>query len=142
MGTSTWSGPIKAGTVREGAGANTGTAVLVQTGTVSREASDLVNDLTITLPANAQILDIYADPTVLYDSATSATLSVGYTSGGTEYAGSIDVKTGGRKRMTLTVAEALAMKSIGSNTSVVFTVTSVGQPTVGSLACVVIYKQN
>lgn len=141
MSSSTFSGPIKAGTLRDAPGANVGTAVLVQTGTLARDAT-LVQSLTFTLPANAQILDLYADPTVLYDSATSATLSIGTAAAGTQYAGSLDVKTGARKRMTLTVAEALAMKDITTNTSVVFTVTSVGQPTVGSLACVVIYKQN
>lgn len=141
MGASTFSGPLKAGTLRDAPGANVGTVVLTQTGTLTFDAT-LVQNLTFVLPANAQILSIHADVVDVYNSATSATLSVGTAGAGTQYAGSLDVKTAGRKSMTLTEAIALAMSNIGSNTNVVFTVTSVGQPTEGILACVVQYKQN
>lgn len=140
MGSTTFSGPIKAGTLRDAPGANVGTAVLVQTGTLTYDAT-LVQNVTFVLPANAMIMDIYADPTVVFNSATSATLSVGLTSGGTEYASSLDVKTAARKRMTLTAAIAESMRTIGTNTNVVFTVTSVGQPSAGALNCTVVYKQ-
>lgn len=140
MGSTTFSGPIKAGTLRDAPGANIGTAVLVQTGTLSFDAT-LVQSLTFVLPANSMILDVYADPTTVFDSATSATLSIGTAAAGTQYAGSLDVKTAARKRMTLTAAIAASMKDIGTNTNVVFTVTSVGQPTAGVLNCTVVYKQ-
>lgn len=141
MGATTFSGPIKAGTIREGANNNTGSAALVQTGVLTYDAT-LVQNLTFKLPANAQILDVYADPTTVFNSGTSATLSIGTAGAGTQYAGSLDVKTAGRKRMTLTAAIAESMRTIGTNTNVVFTVTSVGQPSAGALACTVIYKQN
>lgn len=141
MGTTTFSGPLKAGTLRDAPGANVGTVVLCQTGTLTFDAT-LVQSVTFVLPANAMILDIYAAPTVVFDSATSATLSVGTVAAGTQYAGSLDVKTAGVKRMTQTAAISESMRTIGTNTNVVFTVTSVGQPAAGALNCVVTYKQN
>lgn len=141
MGTTTFSGPVRAGTIREGSASNVGSATLTQSATLTFDAT-LVQTVSFQLPANAQILDIYADPLVVFDSATSATLSVGTAAAGTQYAGSLDVKTAGRKRMTLTAAIATSMSNVGTTTGVHFTVTSVGQPTAGSLACVVLYKQN
>jgi hypothetical protein len=141
MANTTFSGPVRAGTIRDGASANVGSVVLAQTATLTFDAT-LVQTVSFQLPAGAQILDIYADPLVVFDSATSATLSVGTAAAGTQYAGSLDVKTAGRKRMTLTAAIATSMANIGTTTGVFFTVTSVGQPTAGSLTCVVQYKQN
>lgn len=137
MGATTFSGPLRVGD-KDSAPSNLGTTVLSQRKTVSRNAT-LVSDATFTLPANATIVDAFADPTTLFDSATSATLSFGTASGGTQYGGSMDVKTAGRKRPTLTIAQAAAMANITTNTSLVATVTSVGQPTVGAVDVVVLY---
>lgn len=140
MGTATFSGPLQVGTQRDPQNSNLGQVVLTQTAQVVRDAT-LVQNATIRLPANAEILDIYAMPTVAYDSLTSATLSIGYTSGGTQYASGIDVKTAGVKRMTLTAAIAALYRNILTNTTMVATVTSVGQPTVGTVTIVVVYRQ-
>jgi GTPase involved in cell partitioning and DNA repair len=140
MGASTFSGPLKAGTVREGASANVGSAVMTQTIEIARDAT-LVQNGTIYLPQNAEILSIHSVPQVLYDSATSATLSIGTASGGTQYGGSLDMKTVGRKEPAYTAAQGLAMRDIGTNTTLVATVTSVGQPTVGKVTVVVQYRQ-
>ena len=57
MGASTLSGPIKSGTVREGAGKNTGSVVLAQTGAwIQSTTAAAVGDIII--PANSQILEI------------------------------------------------------------------------------------
>jgi hypothetical protein len=141
MSTSTFSGPVRAGTIGSGSGTNTGTMLLVQTGSCARNAT-LVSDLTFNLPANSTIVDVWAEPTVLFDSATSATLSFGTASGGTQYGGSLDVKTAGVKRATSTIAIAAAKANIGTNTTLVATVTSVGQPTVGAVQVYVQYIQN
>jgi hypothetical protein len=141
MGASTFSGPLKAGTVREGAGANVGTAMLVQNTVVTYDA-DLVQDgAAITLPANAEILDVIVTPTVFYNSGTSATLSIGTASAGTQFASSVDVKTGGPKRPTTTAAQAALWRDIGSSTTFIPTVTSVGQPTAGTVTVSVVYRQ-
>ncbi len=134
-------GPFQTGTGLDKNGADTGTAVLSQTGLIGFDAT-LVQDLTFTLPANAQIVDFVVDALVGYDSATSATLSAGTASGGTQYLSGINVKTTGRKSNGFSAAQLAAMDDIDNNTSVVVTVTSVGQPTAGSARVTVLYVQN
>lgn len=140
MGTVTWSGPMRAGTQREGASQNLGNVVLMQSAVLTFDAT-LVQNATFFLPSSSQLIDVFADTRIVFDSATSATLSFGITAGGTEYGGSLDVKTAGRKRPTLTVAQAVAYGSIAANTSLIATVTSVGQPTTGSLQVTILYRQ-
>lgn len=142
MAQTTFSGPLASGDKEAGisGGPNIGLAVLAQTVTINRDAT-LVQNGTINLPAGAQIVEIYADVTTAYDSATSATLSVGTASGGTQYASSVNAKTGGRNQATPSAAQAAAMLNIGTNTQVVATVTSVGQPTVGAVAVTIKYVQ-
>ena len=93
--------------------------------------SGLTQDITFELPPGSQLIAIIPDVLTAYDSATSATLSVGTTSGGTQYASGINAKTAGRAAVTVSAAQAAAMDDIGTSTSVVATITSVGQPTAG-----------
>lgn len=134
-------GPFQTGTGNDYTGADTGTVVLSQTGLIGFDAT-LVQNLTFKLPANAQIVDIIVDALVGYNSATSATFSAGITSGGTEYVSGVNVKTTGRKSNSYSAAQLAAMDDIDNNTSVVATVTSVGQPTAGSSRVTVLYVQN
>lgn len=134
-------GPFQTGTGLDNTGADTGTVVLSKTGLVGFDAT-LVQNLTFTLPANAQIVDFVVDVLTAYDSSSSATLSAGTASGGTQYLSSINVKTTGRKSNGFSAAQLAAMDDIDSNTSVVVTVTSVGQPTAGSVRVTVLYVQN
>jgi hypothetical protein len=115
-----------------------GNAVFAQTSTNSGVAT-LVQDISFTLPANSQIVRITADVLTAYDSATSATLSAGTASGGTQYVSGVNAKTAGRAAPTLSAAQLLAMANITTNTTVVATITSVGQPTAGSVRVTVEY---
>ena len=70
MATTTFSGPIKAGTVKENGGINLGNVVLSQ----SYDSGDLTGDATGnydvqlgTLPAGSQIVDIVVDQVVAED---------------------------------------------------------------------------
>jgi len=134
-------GALQTGTGLDNTGADTGTVVLTQTGVVSFDDT-LVQDLTFVLPANAQIIDFNVDALTGYDSATSATLSAGTTSGGTEYLNGINVKTTGRKSNGYSAAQLAAIADIGTDTDVVVTVTSVGQPTAGNVRVTLLYVQN
>lgn len=141
MASSTFSGPLRAGTKPLGSDApNVGNVVLSQTAIVSFDAT-LVQSATINLPANSQILTMFADVLTAYNSATSATLTVGTAAAGTQYAGSVNAKTAGRAVPTFTAAQLAAMANIGSTTTVVTTVTSVGQPTAGQVRVTVQYVQ-
>lgn len=155
MANSTFQGPIRSGTLKDGyvqptsgttgltgTGCNLGLAQLVQSGFVTFKAATLVNDLTFILPAGATIQNILVDTLTAYDSVTSAGLTVGTASAGTQYMSSVDVKSTGRETQSLSAAQLLAMSNIGTNTSVIVTVTSVGQPTTGNVFVQIQYTQN
>jgi len=142
MSQTTWSGPLASGDINAGkaGGPNIGLAVLSQTVLINFNAT-LVQNGSINLPFGSQIVDIVVDVLTQYDSATSATLSVGTSSAATTYASGVNVKTGIRVRPTFTAAQLAAMDDIGTNGTVVATVTSVGQPTVGQVRVTYQYVQ-
>lgn len=133
-------GPLELGTGLDNTGADTGYVVQSQTALIGFDAT-LVQNATFALPANAQIIDFHVDALTAYDSATSATLSAGTTSGGTQYLNGINVKTTGRKSNAFSAAQLAAIDDIGTDTALVATVTSVGQPTAGSVRVTVLYAQ-
>lgn len=138
---STFTGPLRSGTIKDAPGANLGLAVLSQTFLINRDAT-LVQTGSCVLPANSQIVDILADVLTAYDSATTATLTVGTAAAGTQYASGVNAKTAGRTRPTFSAAQLDAMDDIGAtNLTVYATVTSVGQPTVGQVRITVQYVQ-
>ena len=142
MSQTTWSGPLASGDKNAGVtgGPNIGLAVLSQTVLIDFGAT-LVQNATTYLPFGSQIVDIIVDELVAFNSATSATLSVGTTSGGTEYVSGVNVKTTGRKSNSYSAAQLAAMDGIGNNGTVVAIVTSVGQPTAGQVRVTYLYVQ-
>lgn len=133
-------GPLRTGTGLDNTAAGGGEVALSQTALITFDAT-LVQNATFTLPAGAQIVDFYVDVLTAYNSATSATLSAGTSSGGTQYLSSVSVKTAGRQSNGFSAAQLAAMDDIGTSTTLVATVTSVGQPTAGQLRFTVLYVQ-
>ena len=133
-------GPLRTGTGLDTTAAGGGEVVLSQTALITFNAT-LVQNATFTLPAGAQILQINADVLTAFNSATSATLTVGTAAAGTQYVGGVSAKTAGRAAPTLSAAQLAAMADIGTTTSVVATVTSVGQPTAGQVRVTILYVQ-
>lgn len=115
-----------------------GTAVFSQSVVIDFDAT-LVQTKTLLLPKNAQILNIVTDVLTAYNSATSATLTVGSAAAGTQYEGAVDAKTAGRAAPVFTAAQLTAAADIGTNTTVYATVTSVGQPTAGQVRVTILY---
>ena len=72
MATTTFSGPIKAGTVREGASANVGFVKMAQTATWTQ--STTAADTGIIIPANSQITEIIINITT---ATAAANISMG-----------------------------------------------------------------
>lgn len=142
MAQTNWSGPLASGDKAAGiaGGSNIGLVVLSQTVLIDFDAT-LVQNATINLPVNSQLLDVFVDTLTAFNSATSATLSVGTSTGGTQYVSGVNVKTAGRSTTTHTAAQLAAMDDIGTNIAVVATVTSVGQPTAGQARVTYIYVQ-
>ena len=133
-------GPFQTGTGLDATGQDTGNMVASQSAVVSFDAT-LVQNATFKVPANCQLVDIIVDALTAYDSASSATLSVGTASGGTQYVSGVNVKTTGRKSNGYSATQLGNMANVNSNTSVVATVTSVGQPTAGSVRVTLLYVQ-
>lgn len=142
MARTSFTGPIASGTKEAGisGGPNVGLAVLSQTQVITFDAT-LVQSATFYLPSGSQITSMHGDVTTAYNSATSATLSVGITAGGTEYASAFNAKTAGRTAFATSAAQAAAMANISTNTSVIATVTSDGQPTAGVVRLTIFYVQ-
>jgi hypothetical protein len=142
MSQTTWSGPLQSGDKPAGiaGGPNIGQVLLSQTFLVTFDAT-LVQTTSINLPASSQIVEIYADVLTAYNSATSATLTVGSAAAGTQYVTSVNAKTGGRNTTTHTAAQCTAMANISTNTALFATVTSVGQPTAGQVRLTIQYVQ-
>lgn len=133
-------GPFQTGTGLDNTGTDTGNVMLSQSAVINFDAT-LVQNVTFTVPANSQLVDVLVDALTGYDSATSATLSVGTSSGGTQYVSGVNVKTTGRKANGYSATQLGNMANVNSNTSVVATVTSVGQPTTGSTRVTLVYVQ-
>ena len=133
MGQSSFTGPLKVGTLGSG-----GDVVLSKIATLTQDSTNVV-DATITVPAGSSILDVYFDVTTAWDSATSATGTIGTASAGAQYGGGVNLKTAARGTPTYTVAQLGAMADIGSNTDVVFTAAPSGATTAGTARCVVRY---
>ncbi len=142
MAQTNFSGPLASGDRPDGTpgGSNVGLAVLSQTALLNFDAT-LVQNVTLQLPRGSQIVQIIPDVLTAFNSATSATLTVGTASAGTQYVSGVNAKTAGRAAPTLTAAQLAAMDDIGTDRSVVTTVTSVGQPTAGQVRVTIQYVQ-
>ncbi|SCB30316.1 hypothetical protein [Rhizobium lusitanum] len=95
----------------------------------------------VDLPQGSQITGFNIDVTTAYDSATSATLTIGTAAAGTQYVGAVDAKTAGRAAPTLSAAQLTAMQNITTNHGVFVTVTPVGATTAGAVTVTVFYVQ-
>lgn len=142
MSQTTWSGPLASGdrNAGESGGPNIGLVTLSQTALINFDAT-LVQNATFNIPASSQIVDFYVDVLTAYDSASSATLSAGTASGGTQYLSGVSVKTAARRPNAFSAAQLAAMDDVGTNRTVVATVTSVGQPTTGQVRVTMLYVQ-
>ena len=150
MGQTRLSGPFCTGDLQQGEtnGPNIGFVELVQTFDIAVDGT-LTQSVTRYIPAGSIITSLAVDVLTAYDSATSATLSVGVTAGATTYTSGVNVKAAtGRIAQTYTAAQLAKMSGqsvlgVADPTvpAVVATVTSVGQPTVGYVHVTMHYVQ-
>ena len=145
MSFSTFSGPIRSGTVREGAGRNTGLAILAQsydTGDLTGTEVGNVDVLAFYLPKGSQITDITVDQVVAATAGTM-TVSVGNASGGAQLMAGIASTAGGRFRGTATAATQLAWQTSTSADTTVYIRVAVGTATLtaGQAVITVSYVQ-
>lgn len=149
MGATHFSGPVVSGDLQQGEtyGPNQGFAVLSQSTSITQNSTTAVSS-TLYIPAGSRIVDFNIDVLTAYDSATSATLTIGTAAAGTQYVGSIDAKTAGRAAITYTAAQLAAMNGVSvlgvaapTTAPVVVTVTPVGATSAGYVVVTVLYVQ-
>ena len=113
MAFSSFSGPLRSGTVREGAGRNTGLVVLTQsydTGVVTAAVGNVDVQMGI-LPQGSQIVNILIDQVVVPGGSSTSTISVGNASGGAQLSAAVATTAGGRFTGTATAATQLAWQT-------------------------------
>ena len=154
MATTTFSGPIKAGTIKATTGTtlgtdvkNTGQVVMAQTfstGDTLDSGASAANETNVIIPANSQIIDIVLDK-VTAMGANTAVFSVGDTVGGNAtFINSYSITTGsgaGRAYPTTEAGGTLAWADIGT-ADLRLTWTSTGATSDGEVRVTVLYQQN
>ena len=119
MGTTTFSGPIKAGTINETTGTtlgsnvkNTGHVTMVQGKDINITGATANTNIAV-IPANSQVLFVHVDVTEVSNDTNAATFSVGTTSNATAFTAAANCKALGRTSQS---AAALGlMSNVGSS---------------------------
>jgi hypothetical protein len=128
---STFSGPIRSGTIREGAARNTGLVVLAQSYNSGDLTGDVVGNIdaaAFIIPQGSQIIDIVVDQVVAATAGTT-TVSVGTASGGAQLMAAVATTAGGRFRGTATAATQAAWQTSTSADTTVYVRVAVGTAT-------------
>ena len=154
MATTTFSGPIKAGTISYTTGTTVGTDVknigqclmaqTFSTGATLDSGASAANETTVIIPANSQIVDMVIDcPTAM--AGANCTFSVGDTVGGNAtFINSFEITTAsgaGRKYPTEEAGGTLGWADIGG-ADLRLTWTSAGATSNGEIRVTVLYQQN
>lgn len=134
MSYSTFSGPIRSGTVRNGSGENCGLAVLMQSKALPAAAGATT---VAVLPAGSQILDIIVDTTTVFDQAT--TLKIGDAGNDDLFVTQTTITTAGRNDLSSTY-QPLTFVNIGTS-DVAVIATTAGSATTGAARVTIMYAQ-
>jgi hypothetical protein len=128
MAFTTFSGPVRAGTVKEGTGMNCGLLTLARsydTGVVTANAGD-VDVAAFIIPAGSQIIDIIVDQVVVPGGSSTSAVSVGNATGGAQLMAAVTTTAGGRFRGTATATTQLAWQTSTSADTTVYVRYTVG----------------
>jgi hypothetical protein len=149
MATTTFSGPIRAGTIKNTTGttvgtdvANVGQVVMAQTFSADLSGGALAAQVTdVVIPANSQIIDCVIDIITAANATTN--LSIGDTVGGAAtvlntFASGTDA---GRKYPTTQAGGALAWQDTGTS-DIRLTVTASAATNAGLVRFTILYQQN
>ena len=149
MGTTTFSGPIKAGTIKETTGTtvgtdmkNTGQVVMAQSHAVDLSGGALAAVASnVIIPANSQIIDCVFD--IITAANTSTNISVGFVGGAATalvIAHTIGT-TAGRQYPTTVSGGALAWEDIGTSYQRL-NFTNSAATNAGEVRITILYQQN
>ena len=149
MSSTTFSGPIKAGTIKETTGTTVGTdmknvgqvvmaqshAIDLSSGAIAAEATNVI------IPANSQIIDIVFD--IITAASGSTNISVGKVGGSaTAFVNAYTIgTTAGRQYPTTKAGGALAWEDVGTS-DVRMNVTNSAATSAGEVRLTFLYQQN
>jgi len=147
MGTTTFSGPVKAGTIKDTIGTtlgtdvkNTGFVVMAQSAIVDIIGASHLNQVIATIPANSQITDVVLNVTTVNNDSGAATVSVGTIDDANAFIDAANVKALGTTYGTLDT-EATNIGTTDIQVVADFTGAS-GDATTGAATVTVKYLQN
>jgi len=147
MAQTTFSGPIKAGTISNTTGttlgsniANVGQVVMSQSAAITQ--STTAAESGIVIPANSQVLEATVFVTTAYDN--SATLSIGTSATSTELATAVAVSTVNTIKLAsqATITDADNWKDVGTTDVKIYTISSATTADAGVAILTVTYVQN
>ena len=150
MGTTTFSGPIKAGTLKETTGstvgtdvANTGFVLMAQSASIVYGANGSTTTIA-TLPANSQIFQITLDVTTAFNAGTTNTIDFGDGTTADKYADALAAGSIARVLATSDVSQITNLIDVGtSDVQVIATYNQSGSAaSAGAATATVLYLQN
>ena len=139
MGTTTFSGPVKAGTVREGASANTGSVLMAQSAVIDIIGATVTTAVGI-IPANSQIVDVILNVTTVSNDGGTATVQVGHAGDTDEYLPATNVKALGTTRGTIGT-DGTDIGTSDQTVNAIYTAAN-GDGTTGAATVTILYIQN
>ena len=147
MGTTTFSGPIKAGTISQTTGTalgdsikNTGQVLMAQSVIVDIIGASHLNQVCAVVPANSQIVDVIVNVTTVNNDTGAATVSVGTVADADAFIATVNAKALATTHGTLDT-EATNVGTTDIQVLADFTGAN-GDGTTGAATVTVMYIQN
>lgn len=147
MATTTFSGPIKAGTIKDTTGTtvgtdikNVGSVLMAQSAVIDIAGASSADQVVATIPANSQIVDAILNVTTANDDGTASTVVVGTSADPDAFIPSTSVQSAGTTRGTLDT-EATDVGSTDIQVLADFAATA-GDGTAGVATVTILYIQN
>ena len=147
MGTTTFSGPIKAGTISQTTGTalgdsikNTGQVIMAQSVIVDIIGASHLNQVCAVVPANSQIVDVIVNVTTVNNDTGAATVSVGTVADANAFLDGVNAKALATTHGTLDT-EATNVGTTDIQVLADFTGAN-GDGTTGAATVTVMYLQN
>ncbi len=147
MATTTFSGPVKAGTIKNTTGTtvgtdvtNVGSVVMAQSAVIDIIGAASADQVVATIPANSQIIDVVLNVTTVNNDGGAATVSVGTSGDANAFIDGQNVKALATTRGTLDT-EATDVGSTDIQVLADFAAAN-GDGTTGAATVTVMYIQN
>ena len=146
MGTTTFSGPIKAGSIKDTSGntvgtdvANTGFALMAQSAVIDIIGATATTAVGI-IPANSQIVDVILNVTTVSNDGGTATVQVGHAGDTDEYLPATNVKALATTRGTIQT-DGTDIGTSDQTVNAIYTAAN-GDGTTGAATVTILYIQN